>query len=142
MDQVTNTQVEKLYIVTRNDLSPGQQITQTAHVATEFALKSKRAAHWKEHSQYIIVLSVPDEQALCDLADEAVKRDFTLYKFREPDFCDELTAIAFEPGPTVGNFLSNLPLAGKLPPTDGATQRERELRDVYEYSLTGAPMLC
>ncbi len=78
------------------------------------------AAKWHEESNYLIVLSVPDETSLERLRDGALRDTPDISVVMEPDYGEngELTAIALPPYQHFP-FLSSLPLAGK--PTKIAT---------------------
>ena len=102
---------DKLYLVTRKDLSPGQRAVQAAHALQEFAIEypeTNRA--WYDNSNYLAILEVENEEALEALAGEAHGNFFQTVWFYEPDMENQLTAIAIEP--QGGKRLcSNLPLA-------------------------------
>jgi len=68
---------------------------------------------WYHHSNWLIYVSVPDEQALLDLANAAGRRDLRTVVVREPDYGNEVTAIAIEPGPhnAAARLCSQLPTA-------------------------------
>ena len=100
----------KLYTVTRSDLEPGAQLAQSVHAAIAFVHEHRGlAVRWHEESNNLVCLSVRDEaelDALCDALDE---HEVRYVLFHEPDFGNELTAIAVEP---LGRrHLSHLPLA-------------------------------
>lgn len=101
----------KLYVLTRADLSPGAQATQSAHAAFQFAIEHPQLTEeWYRNSQYLILLSVPDEEALMgwvlNLQDEGLVHSV----FHEPDWEDQLTAIAVAPSETAQRIFANLPL--------------------------------
>ncbi len=101
-------------MLVRADLTPGQQIAQATHVGIEHALK---------HPQHVgttpnlVVLSVPDEEALLAWADRVAGwashpievENYTI--FYEPDY-EAHTALAVI---LTGERFSALPLAGRLP---------------------------
>lgn len=103
---------EKLVLVTRSDLRPGQQAVQAAHAMRQFAAEHPELDQaWFERSNTLALLTVPNEEALRRLADLADDRDLKLAAFREPDLGDALTAIALQPGPRTQKLCRNLPLA-------------------------------
>lgn len=103
----------KLYIVVRQDLSPGAQIAQSIHAFREFVEDHyETEAEWYSKSNTIVVLGVENLRHLHMLSNEAFRRGFHRSEFREPDMSMELTAICLEPTPEVSQFLSSLPLAG------------------------------
>ena len=104
----------KLYVVTRQDLTPGAQIAQSAHAALKFSYEHTEIFRkWHDESQYLICLSVPDEDALLDFMDEVWRRKLKYSYFVEPDFGDEHTAVCIEPGFRTSNLCQGLPLALK-----------------------------
>jgi hypothetical protein len=67
----TNTP-QKLYLVTREDLSPAQQAVQAAHALTEYLMHHKEgASDWHSTSNTLALLSVPTEESLSILAYKA-----------------------------------------------------------------------
>jgi peptidyl-tRNA hydrolase len=91
-------QVNKLYIVTRADLSPGSRAVQALHAATTFSVEhSEIFRQWFSESNYLCLLEVPNEQSLKNLAQDAYYRNIRFSKFQEPDLNNSLTAIALEP---------------------------------------------
>jgi peptidyl-tRNA hydrolase len=100
----------KMYVVTRDDLSTGQQAVQLGHALTEFAIDHRELFQsWHEDSNHLIYLAVPTENALTDLLRTAIRERLKVSAFFEPDRNNELTAVAFEPRAQA--FLRSLPLA-------------------------------
>ena len=66
---------------------------------------------WFEQSNYLGLLSVPDEKELNALIERATAHDIRLSIFREPDIDNEITAIALAPGPKSKKLCSGFPLA-------------------------------
>lgn len=66
---------------------------------------------WHFKSNFLVILTVEDEDALQGLVDEAARRGMTFTPFTEPDLDDELTALALEPSPDAEKLVANLPLA-------------------------------
>lgn len=103
-----------MYIITRDDLSPGLQCAQVAHAAFHFgAAHSQVTDDWLQQSNFLVVCSVPDEVYLADLAGEAFRRGISRIIVREPDVNNEITAIALAPGPWSRRLCASLPLALK-----------------------------
>jgi len=101
--------VEKLYVVTRRDLLPGDQAVQSCHAAYQFAAEHKEVwARWFERSNTLALLSVSDEASLVMLIEKAEMRGIRYSIFREPDMDDALTAVVLEP--EAGRLCRNLPL--------------------------------
>lgn len=103
---------EKLYIVTRRDLRPGLQAAQVAHAAFQFSYEHRPlAAQWQKESNFLIILSAENEQALKKLGEDAEALNLPVSWFTEPDIEDQLTAIAIAPSPATVELTSDLPLA-------------------------------
>jgi hypothetical protein len=106
--------MEKLFVIVRSDLQPGAQIAQTAHALAEFALAHPAEfGAWAAEQRNIVCLAIPNEAALADLLSLAQSKHVRSARFREPDFGDELTAIALGEG--AEKLVSCLPLALKAP---------------------------
>lgn len=104
----------KLYVVTRADLSPGQQATQSAHAA--FSVGQEHPATvgaWFRESTYLVLLTVPDRETLETLAADAARAGLMFTRWAEPDMGDELTAVAITPSPTASRLVARLPLTGR-----------------------------
>lgn len=84
---------------------------------------------WHHTSQYLVIVSVPNEATLTALADRATERGISHTMFREPDYANQVTAVAFEPGARARRLCANLPLAGKP-----ATQSPPPLNTVVPVS--------
>lgn len=111
---------DKLYLVTRSDLSPGQRAVQACHALREFVAKHPEIdAEWYRNSNYIALLEVPDEETLLDLMDHAYYNDVRYVWFNEPDLESEFspmgqfTACVFEPNKKAKELCKSLPLALK-----------------------------
>jgi hypothetical protein len=103
---------DKLYVVTRRDLAPGYQEVQSIHAAQQFALDFPTInGRWKEHSNYLGLLSVEDEAALKKLATKATRKGLAVSLFCEPDIDWEVTAIVIEAGSISRKLCKKLPLA-------------------------------
>lgn len=102
--------MRKLYVVTRSDLSPGQQAVQALHAGQEFIFEHPHEAEdWHIRSNTLALLSVPAEADLEALAVRAESSRISVTRFREPDRNNELTAIAL--GHQAKRLVSQLPLA-------------------------------
>ena len=105
---------QKFYIITRKDLSNGDQIAQVAHSATTFARESYDSfVKWKDESSYIVVLSVENLKALQLLREKLLINQVEVFDFYEPDLDDKLTAISLNPEQyeISRRIVSNIPLA-------------------------------
>lgn len=98
----------RLYIAVRADLPPGLQAAQAAHAAFQFFHEHPViAGRWFVTSNYLIIVAVPDELALIDLA----ARAGVISVVREPDVGDQITALALAPTDATRRLCSSLPLA-------------------------------
>ncbi len=105
--------MERLYLVVRADLPPGDQATQAAHALSAFAVEypdEHRA--WHTAGKNLILLATTDRFTLAALLYDAAKAGIPNAKFYEPDIADELTAIAL--GADARKMVSSLPLALKV----------------------------
>jgi peptidyl-tRNA hydrolase len=105
-----------LYIITRADLTPGQQSAQIAHAVADFCIKQpEHAAKWHAENEYMICLEAPTQTELALLA-RRVNHDLgenAAIVYREPDMDNAITAIALTPSPLSRSLTANLPLAGR-----------------------------
>lgn len=104
---------EKFYIAVRADLSPGLQLAQSVHAMAQFFDEHPtHARSWLHRSNFLVVVAVPDEEALLALATEAsLGKELCVTKVNEPDLGDEFTAIALQPGLAAGALCASFPLA-------------------------------
>ena len=96
-------------MITRSDLTAGQQAVQAGHAALLYA--AGHPGDW--HEGALIILAVRDNVQLYDLADRLDLQGHQLAVFREPDMDWRLTAIAA--GPAAGRMLRHVPLAFSEP---------------------------
>jgi peptidyl-tRNA hydrolase len=76
-------------------LKPGQQIAQCAHAIADFSKEHPEIfREWHEQSNYICCLVAED---LRELAWRCREQDINCTLIHEPDYDDQLTAIAIEP---------------------------------------------
>lgn len=105
---------EKLYIVTRNDLTLQYQLPQTIHAAIQFANDfPAEQRKWFLNSNTIVALAAKDLFELESFVGKAVSRGHKISKFYEPDIGNELTAVAIVPDPRNKKLCSKFKLAGK-----------------------------
>lgn len=103
---------DKLYVITRNDLSFGQQAVQSMHALRQFTTDHPEIDKcWFERSNYLGLLAVKDEYELHRLIEKAMQNNIRFSVFKEPDIEDQVTAIALEPGPLTKKLCSSLKLA-------------------------------
>lgn len=121
------TQVHKLTIVTRKDITPGYQIAQAIHASNQFSVEHTEIFKEWHKDPYLAVLSTQDENSLINLIDKAKDKGIKVSVFREPDIDNSITAIALEPSDLTRRLTSSLPLALKefnLFGVDKHTKRE------------------
>lgn len=105
---------DRLYIVTRADLPLGFASAQCAHAAFQFARDCwEETAPWMRDSQWLVIVTVPDEMQLEDVAARARLASVGHVCWHEPDRADELTAVALVPGKPARMLCANLPLLGR-----------------------------
>ncbi len=89
---------DKLYVVVRHDLSPGQRAVQGMHSAISFCVEhSEMTKSWHDTSNHLCFLET-DEEYLEYLVEKATDLGITHTIFREPDMGNIMTSVAFEPG--------------------------------------------
>ena len=102
--------MDRLYVVVRDDLPAGAQACQAVHAADAFAAEQPElTAAWRRHGGNLVLLSVPDEQALGKLMEAAGSASVSHAAFYETDFGNELTAVAL--AASARRLVSGLPLA-------------------------------
>lgn len=105
---------QKLIIITRRDLHPGYQAVQSSHAGIDFQHQHPEIAkQWNKESNYLIILSVANEEQLFLYLEKFNFHNIKTTVFREPDIGNEITAIAVEPSEKTRKLTSKLPLALK-----------------------------
>lgn len=101
--------------ITRQDITPGYQVVQTAHAIADFIHDHPEVSkQWKDESNSIITLATKDEQSLIALYERLKQVTPYVTAFYEPDVQDQMTAIAVYGTPEIRKkYFSNLPLALK-----------------------------
>ena len=104
---------DKIYVITRRDLSPGMQLVQSCHALVKHSTELPRSVwEWEKNSGYLCCLSVKNEKELRDFWKQWDK-EIAITPFFESDLNDELTALALEPGPVSKLATKKLQLALK-----------------------------
>ena len=107
-----DTQVNKLVTIVRNDLTNGQQLAQSIHSATEFAHKHPNLFNdWMTTSQYVVSLSVDNEEKLKDIFDKLKYFGANIVSFCEPDINNQWTVICYYGTPELRKITQKLDLA-------------------------------
>jgi peptidyl-tRNA hydrolase len=105
---------DKLYLVTRRDIPAGYQAVQSCHAMRQFSAEHpERDCEWFTNSNYLALVSVPDEIELMRLITAAKDHGLKCSAFREPDVGGQITAIAIEPHKKTAELCKLLPLALK-----------------------------
>lgn len=105
--------IMKMYVLVRQDISPGYQIAQSIHAKDQFTHEFPDTENkWYQESNTIVVLGVPSEDALKAYAYLAESQGLKCSMFYEPDI-NEHTALAIEPGEAAAKLCANLKVAGR-----------------------------
>lgn len=103
---------DKLYLVTRRDISAGYQAVQSCHAMRQFTADHPDIdLEWFKASNYLALLSVENEAELMRLLGKAADAGLRWSAFREPDVDGQITAIAIEPHERTAELCKSLPLA-------------------------------
>lgn len=101
----------KLYVVVRNNLSPGAKACQAAHALRAYAdTYPFIESFWWRHSNTLVMLEASEEQLL-GLEVTAHQKRISCVRFVEPDWspAGDLTALVI--GPDGKRLVADLPLA-------------------------------
>ena len=103
-----------MIVITRQDLSAGYQASMLLHAGIEFIFKFPFLSYlWHKRSNYVALLSVPDESSLLKLIDKLKFNKVRHSIFCEPDIDNQLVSVAVEPSDKARNICAGLPLALK-----------------------------
>lgn len=92
-------------------METGYQAVQSAHSAINFQYEhSELAKEWNTNSNYLIFLTVENEEELYKLKQKVKNKGIKYTSFYEPDIGNRLTAITLEPGIISKKLTSNLKL--------------------------------
>lgn len=95
-------------------MTPGLQLAQSTHAAFHFFAEWPSFTRaWLSNSNFLVVVAVPDEQGLANLAAQAAEEGIARVIVREPDLDNTITAIALQPGSDARRMCASLPLALK-----------------------------
>jgi peptidyl-tRNA hydrolase len=88
---------------------------QAAHAAIDFQHQHPEISKiWNKNSNYLIFLSVENENKLTKYLEKFNHFNLKTTVFREPDIGNEITAIAVEPHELSLKICSSLPISGSL----------------------------
>ena len=83
-----------------------------AHAAVDFQHQHPQIAKdWHKNSNYLIILSVKNEEQLKKYIWKFQRADLCHVVFREPDIGNEITAICVQPSEKSRKLTSHIPLA-------------------------------
>jgi len=103
--------MDKLYVVVRSDILPGEQVAQSNHAVIRWCLEHiELTQNWLNTSEIIVCLGIKNEEELIKLIQRAEQKEIKYSIFREPDMNNELTSVVFEPGENSKKLCSNLGL--------------------------------
>lgn len=103
---------DKLYLITRRDMSPGYQAVQSCHAMRQFTADHPNAdLEWFTNSNTLALLAVDDEVELMRLVVKAKDLNLHYSVFREPDMGGAITSIAIEPSQQTVELCKDLSLA-------------------------------
>lgn len=103
-----------MYLAVRSDLPLGLSSAQAVHAAFLFAQQHpEHVGPWQRESQYLVIVTVPDETALIALASRALASGIDVSTWHEPDLAGATTAVALQPGPIARRLCANLALHGR-----------------------------
>lgn len=89
-------------------------MAQSTHAAFEFSVDFPSITEvWRRNSNFLVIVAVPDENALLYLANAASALGLKHTVVREPDYGNTVTAIALEPGDMARRLCAEFPLALK-----------------------------
>ena len=101
-------------VVSRRDLPVGTQALQSAHALADFIYQHPlESKEWHTKSNYLVFLTVADEEQLIKLISKAILMGIKHTVFREPDLDNQITAVAFQPSEQARKLTSSCPLLGK-----------------------------
>jgi len=101
-------------MISRGDLSIGQQAVQSTHAAIDFIFHHPdEAGAWHKTSNTLVSLIETNEKSLLSLSCDIKRTGVSVTEFREPWMNDQVTAIAFVSNEETRKLTKNLPLALK-----------------------------
>jgi len=98
----------RLYVIVRKDLSCSSPAVQAGHCVAEFCLNSDFAKEW--NNQTLIYLEVENLEKLNYWKFKFDKRNIEVFKFKEVDMNNQITAICGIVDDSISGFLNDLNL--------------------------------
>jgi len=103
----------KMYVLVRQDISPGYQIAQSIHAKDQFTHDfPEEERKWYTNSNTIVVLGVKNEAALKAFVCLTESQGLRHSLFYEPDI-NQYTALTIEPSEATAKLCANLKVAGR-----------------------------
>ena len=104
---------DKLYILIREDLSPGAKLAQACHGMRQWSQDHpERDQQWFQESNTVAILGLKDSTHLRKIHKKAESLGIPHAIFHEPDMDNEPTCLVLGPAPLTRKLTKNLPLAG------------------------------
>lgn len=125
------SQVQKLTVVSRRDLTPGYQATQSSHVIAQFIFEFPQIAQKWFSNPYLALLSVENESELKKLIQKLQQSNLKYSVFRESDIDNQITAICIEPSDETRRITSQLPLLLKEYKVDSLLDKNNHKQLVF-----------
>ena len=94
INQKTNTKKERIYTITRKDISPAQKAVQSMHAGMQYMIDHNPHLDYQWNNGSIICLELGTEKALRRWIKKLEDKGIKISIFREPDMNHEITAIA------------------------------------------------
>jgi peptidyl-tRNA hydrolase len=106
----------KAFVIVRADLTKSQRGVQAGHALAELSFqagsrKDKTFQRWVQEDKTLVILQVPNEQALEEIHSWFEDRKIPHNLFKEPDLGNSATALAVYPSEQTYQILANLQLA-------------------------------
>lgn len=101
-----------MIVVTRKDIKPGLQMSQSGHAISQFILEhTELSKQW--NNNFLISLSIDSEEKLQQLLFKIQNSKTAVSYFIEPDIGNQLTSICFLETWETKKLTSSLPLSLK-----------------------------
>ena len=93
-ERINEIKKERIYTITRKDISFGQKIVQSNHASTQYLIDHSPHTKGKWNNGSIICLELGNEKSLKRWIKKLEDNDIAHSIFREPDMDNEITAIS------------------------------------------------
>jgi len=92
--RINEIKKERIYTITRKDISFGQKIVQSNHASTQYLIDHSPHTKGKWNNGSIICLELGNEKSLKRWIKKLENNNIDYSLFREPDMDNQITAIA------------------------------------------------